>query len=526
MKKTQYVLAIDLGTSGPKVALVTTRGEIVAHTFGNIATHLVPGGAEQDTADWWLAIKTCVHHLLAQNPVPVTDIIAIGCTAQWSGTVAVDRLGHPLMNAIIWMDARGEPYVRALIGGGITIAGFRPDKLLTWARLTGGAPTQSGKDSIAHILYLKHRHPDIYDQTYKFLEPKDYVNLKLTGQFAATYDSITLHWLTDNRDLSRVRYHNRLLKMAGIPQEKLPDLVQAVDVVGPLLPAVARELGLSESTLVVGGTPDIHSAAVGSGAVLDYEAHLYLGTSSWLTCHVPFKKIDVIHSMASLPSALPNRYLLINEQEAAGACLDYLIDYLLYPNDDLGAMPRPVDAYERINQTADTIQAGSDGLIFLPWLNGERSPVDDPNVRGGFFNQSFRTTRAHMVRAVLEGVAFNNRWLLHYVEQFIKRPLPGIRIIGGGAQSDMWCQIMADVLDRPIHQMENPLQANTLGAALLASLALGHLEVEEIGQIVKARRTFTPNPAHRSLYDEQFSAFTAIYNKNRSIYKKLNLQRE
>jgi len=526
MKKTQYVLAIDLGTSGPKVALVTTRGEIVAHTFDSIATHLVTGGAEQDTADWWLAIKACIHRLLAQNLVPVTDIVAIGCTAQWSGTVAVDRQGHPLMNAIIWMDARGEPYVQAMIGGGIKIAGYRPDKLLTWARLTGGAPTQSGKDSIAHILYLKHRRPDIYDQSYKFLEPKDYLNLKLTGQFVATYDSITLHWLTDNRNLSRVKYHKSLLKMAGVPQEKLPDLVQAVDVVGPLLPAVAYELGLSESTLVIGGTPDLHSAAVGSGAVLDYEVHLYLGTSSWLICHVPFKKIDVIHNMASLPSALPNRYLLINEQEAAGACLNYLIDHLLYPDDDLGTIPRPVDVYEQIEQAAALIPAGSDGLIFLPWLNGERTPVEDPNVRGGFFNQSFRTTRAHMVRAVLEGVAFNNRWLLHYVEKFTKRTLPGIRIIGGGAQSDVWCQIMADVLNRPIHQMRNPLQANALGAALLASIALGHMKVGEISQIVKAKRTFTPNPAHRSIYDEQFAAFTAIYKNNRSIYNRLNLQQK
>ncbi len=150
--------------------------------------------------------------------------------------------------------------------------------------------------------------------------------------------------------------------------------------------------------------------------------------------------------------------------------------------------------------------------------------MDDPTVRGGFFNQSFRTTRAHMARAVLEGVAFNNRWLLHHVEKFIKRPLPGIRIIGGGAQSEIWCQIMADVLDRPIHQVENPRQVNALGAALLAAVGLGHLQVSEIGQIVKVKHTFMPNPAHRAVYDEQFAAFTAIYKANRSIFKRLNLK--
>ncbi len=337
MGTTKYILAIDLGTSGPKVALVTTRGKIVADTYAKVTTHFIPGGGvEQDPDEWWRAIKDCTHQILAQDLAAVADIVAISCTAQWSGTVAVDRAGKPLMNAIIWMDARGAPDVQAMIGGPVKIEGYRPDKLLTWARLTGGAPTQSGKDSIAHILYLQHQRPDIYEQTYKFLEPKDYVNLKLTGEFAATYDSITLHWLTDNRDLSGVKYDDRLLRMAGITSDKLPNLIRSVDVLGPLLPSVARELGLAESTVVVGGTPDVHSAAVGSGAVLDYEAHLYLGTGSWLICHVPFKKIDILHNMASLPSALPDRYLLVNAQEGAGACVNYLIDEVFYPDDTLG----------------------------------------------------------------------------------------------------------------------------------------------------------------------------------------------
>lgn len=522
----KYVLTIDLGTSGPKVAVYSLAGELIAHTKTETAVCLLPnGGAEQNPHEWWQAIKTAVSHVLAQEIVPVSDIVAVSCTSQWSGTVAVDEQGQPLMNAINWMDARGEPYAQAITSSFIKVEGYGVDKLLTWVRLTGGIPTQSGKDPIAHILYIKHELPEIYAKTYKFLEPKDYLNLRLTGNFAATYDSITLHWVTDNRDLTAVTYHDGLLKLAGIAREKLPDLIQATDVVGTIHPDVAAELGLETAVQVIGGTPDVHSAAIGSGAVADYEAHLSLGTSSWLICHVPFKKTDLFHNMASLPSAIPERYLLINEQESAGACLNYLIDQVFYPDDPLSVGKRPLDVYQRLNEAAATIPAGSAGLIFTPWIYGERTPVEDHTIRGGFFNQSLTTTRAHMIRAVFEGVAYNSKWLLGYVEKFVKRPLPEIRVIGGGAQSELWCQIMADVLVRTIHQVENPMQANTRGAALLAAVALGHLDVADIGGQVQIAQTFTPNPTHRQTYDDQFQTFLKLYKQHSKLLKK-RLHRE
>jgi xylulokinase len=311
-----------------------------------------------------------------------------------------------------------------------------------------------------------------------------------------------------------------LLKLAGIEREKLPDLIRATDVLGLIDPAVAAELGLGTAVQVIGGTPDVHSAAIGSGAVADYAAHLSIGTSSWLICHVPFKKTDLFHNMASLPSAIPERYLLINEQESAGACLTYLIDQILYPDDRLAVGKRPADVYQRLNEAAAAVPAGSDGLIFTPWIYGERTPVDDHAIRGGFFNQSLTTTRAHMVRAVFEGVAYNSKWLLGYVEKFVKRPLSTLRVIGGGAQSALWCQIMADVLDRTIHQVENPLQANTRGAALLAAVALGHLDVADIGGTVQIAQTFTPNPAHRQTYDAQFKTFLQLYKQHSKLLKR------
>ncbi|MCP4357160.1 MAG: xylulose kinase, partial [Chloroflexi bacterium] len=315
----KYILTIDLGTSGPKVALITTNGDVIGHEFEENKVILLPnGGAEQDPNEWWKAITNSVKRLLSRNLAPVENVAAVCCTSQWSGTVAVDREGQHLMNAIIWMDTRGEPYVNQVVGGPISVEGYGLGKILKWLNLTGGAPTHSGKDPIAHILYIKHELPEIYQHTYKFLEPKDYLNMRLTGQFAASYDSIALHWVTDNRDIENIDYDESLLKAVNLSRDKFPDLKRAVDLLGTLKADVAAEFGLPENTPVVMGTPDVQSAAIGSGAVKDFEGHLYIGTSSWITCHVPFKKTDIFHGLASLPSPIPGRYFVANEQESAG----------------------------------------------------------------------------------------------------------------------------------------------------------------------------------------------------------------
>jgi xylulokinase len=519
----KHILAIDLGTSGPKVALVTAQGDVLAYEFEAIATLLLPkGGAEQRPAEWWQAIKAALARLLDRRLIPLDDLAAISCTTQWSGTVAIDRNVQPIGNAIVWMDARGAPYVDQIAAGLITLQGYDVWKLFTWIRLTGGVPTRSGKDSIAHILYLKHAAPDVYHAAYKFLEPKDYLNARLTGRCTATPDSIALHWVTDNRRIDHIDYDSRLLKLAQIEREKLPDLCRAIDLLGPIKPEVADELGLPHDLPVIGGTPDVFSAAIGSGAVRDYETHLYLGTSSWLSCHVPFKKADLLHNMASLPAALPGRYLLCAEQECAGNCLNYLRDNLIYPDDELAHETQPVDAYQRFDQVAEKIAPGSGKVIFLPWLYGERTPIDDPLVRGGFFNQSLHTTRGQLVRAVFEGVAYNSRWLLKYVEQFIGRRVAAINAVGGGAKSNVWCQIHADVLQRTIRQVKDPWLTSLRGAAWLAALALGYAALDDIVAHTPIARTYEPNPDHGHLYDELFAEFVNIYRRNKPIFARLN----
>ena len=466
----KFILAIDLGTSGPKVGLFSTQGELIGSEFEETSLLLMEdGGAEQSPEEWWEAITKAAKRLLARGMVPKDNIVAIGCTGQWSSTVPVDEEGNAVANAIIWMDSRGAPYIHQIVGGALKIQGYALAKLLKWIRLTAGAPANAGKDPIAHILYFKHTHPDVYQRTYKFLEPIDFLGLRLTGRCAASFDSITLHWLTDNRDIENVTYDDGLIELATVDRAKLPDLKPANSILGSLRPEIARGWGLREDAQVVIGSPDIHSAAIGSGAVRDYETHLYIGTSSWLTCHVPFKKTDLLHGLASLPSAIPGRYLLTDAQECAGVCLQSLRDNILFHQDELSSNAKPPNVYQLFDQIAARTPAGSNKLIFTPWLYGERAPVDDRFVRGGFFNQSLQTTREHMVRAVLEGVAFNSRWLLKYVEQFIGRRAEAINMVGGGAKSDIWCQIHADVLDRPIRQVKDPMEVNVRGAAVLVA---------------------------------------------------------
>ncbi len=511
-----HVLAIDLGTSGPKVALVSSRGDVTGKATGSVALHLDDGGgAEQDPHEWWNEIVTATRSTLASADRPA--VTAVSVTSQWSGTVAVDSSGDPIGNAIIWMDSRGAPYLgRLRASTPVRFEGFGPVRARKWVSTTGGGPSGAGKDPIAHILFLRHERPEVYSSAWKFLEPKDYLNLKLTGRAVASYDSIALHWLTDNSDPDAVDYDDVLLGYAGLRRNQLPDLLHATDVIGNLAPDVAAELGLPDGTPVIAGTPDVSSAAIGAGTVHDHAAHLYIGTSSWLTCHVPYKKTDLLRSIASLPSAIPGRWFVANEQETAGKAIDWIAG-ILFPDrrDD-------PSVYDELNEIAAAVAPGSGGVIFTPWLYGERTPVEDASLRGGFFNQSLETGRNEMVRSVFEGVAYNTRWLLETVERFTKQRLDPIAMVGGGARSALWAQIHVDVLDRTILRRSEPLWANIRGAGMLAHVALGQATWDDITASAPTAAAHTPNPTNRDTYDERYRTFRAIHKANRSIYRRIN----
>lgn len=514
----RYVLAIDMGSSSVKAALVSNRGEVAATGLAEIETILLPGGgAEHDPDQCWRAILAAAKTALRGASVPPEQVIGVACTTQWAVTVPVDQEGNAIANALSWMDTRGGPYARAAVGGWPSLDGYGAWKLRTWLRIAGAAPMRSGVDGFGHILFWKNERPDIYRRTYKFLEPMDYINLRLTGKAAASFGTIFPYWVTDNRNPNHVSYHSGLLALAGFDRSKLPDLKPVHAVLGTLKADVAAELGLLPSTQVVMGYGDSHAATLGAGCVDDYDGYFCIGTAAWMSCHVSRQKTGVRHSVSTMPAALPGRYILSAEQGSAGRCLAFLKDKILFPGAE-----DPAALYALMNREAAGVPAGSGGLIFTPWINGSLAPSEDHYTRSAFFNQSARTTRAHYVHAVMEGVAFNLRWLKGHVEKFIGRPFRQLNFIGGGATSSVWSQILADILGCPVRQVENARNANAVGAALAAFAALGEIRIDDIPALVRIAATYEPNPDHRKVYDEQFQAFREFFRLMKPVYKKLN----
>ncbi len=525
MKNDVYILAYDHGTSGVKTSIVSKHGKVVASDFEKTPIYFLPnGGAEQDPQDWWNALLATSKRLVRKGVVPAEDIAAVCVSSTFSSTVAVDRQGNHLMNSLTWMDSRGTPYVKKAMAGFPSVMGYGLFKVLRWIARTAGAPSLTGKDDIAHVLLWKHEFAHVYGDAYMFLPSKDYLNLKLTGQFAASYDSVQLFWVTDTRDVNNIRYDDTLISLLDIDKNKLPPLKASTDILGTLSPAVAEEMGLGAGVKVVMGSPDHQCALIGSGAVRDYEGHIYIGTSSWVQCPIPFKKSDAFHAIASFPTAIPGRYQSVNEQDLAGGCLGFLVDNILFHKNGLVSSEPPENPYQLMDEIAERVPAGSHKLIFTPWLNGERTPVDSATLRGGLFNISKTTTLDHIIRAFMEGVAYNTRWSLKYVEAFVKRSLNPLNIVGGGAKSDVWCQIFADVLDREIRQVQDPLQANARGAAFIALVGLGEIRFDDIPKLISYEKSFSPNPGNRQLYDELFESFLHIYKNNKRMYQRLNRQ--
>jgi xylulokinase len=436
--------------------------------------------------------------------------------------VPVDESGAPLTNCILWMDMRGAPHLRRQFGGFPAMQGISLLKIRRWVKLTGGMPSPTGKDPAAHMLYVRDELPEVYERTCKFLGVPDYLNLKLTGRMAASCDSITTSWVTDNRDADDVRYDAALVRDCGIDADKLPEIVKCTEVLGRLTPAAAEELGLAPETQVVAGAIDTTAAAVGAGTTGDFDVHLYLGTSSWLAAHVPFKKTDVFNSLASVPCALAGRWLLTALQATAGGNLTWLRDNVLYHQDELLAEAETPDVFKVFDAIAARVPPGSNGVLYTPWLWGERAPVDDPALRAGLLNLSLANTREDIVRAFFEGVALNTRWLLEPVGRFLGRRVQTINLVGGGGQSDVWPQIVADVLGVTVRRVRDPIQANARGAAWIAAAGLREISFSDVPRLVEIDREFEPVPAAGAVYDESYRTFLEAHRRMRRLYRRLD----
>ncbi len=514
----RHVLAVDLGTTGLKVGLVSLAGRVAAWEQRPVRTDHGPGGAAtQDAEEWWRLVVDATRSVLARGPVRGDQVAAVAVTGQWGSTVPVDAGGTAVGPCLMWMDTQGARHARAVVGG--HLQGYRARALATWVRRTGGVPSTSGADPVGHMLHLERDRPEVAAAARWYLEPVDFLSMRFTGVAAATHMSMTAAWLTDNRRLDVLEYDARLVAMAGVEPSRLPPLVTSGSLLGGVTAATAEQLGIPAGARVVTGMPDLHNAAIGSGCVREHEAHLAIGTSAWVSCPLREKGTDVIRQMASVPGPGPGGYLLANNQDSAGRCLEWF-------RDNVAARPgAPPPSYDEVVALAGTAPPGAGGVLFTPWLTGERSPVDDRAARAGFHNVSVGTTQAHLARAVLEGVALNLRWLLEAAEHFTKVRMDPVRAIGGGAQSDLWCQVLADVCDRTIERVADPLLSGLRGAGLSAGLALGEVSAGEVRALVPVDAEFRPDPANRREYDRLFAEFPRLHRAQRRMFARLNAPR-
>jgi xylulokinase len=474
-------LAIDLGTGGPKVALATFEGEVLAYEIHRVATHVSDdGAATQDAEEWWTLIGAAARRLVGS--VDTARVAAVGVTGQYASTVPVDEAGRPTGECLTWLDTRGVRHARAALGG--PVMGYAPAKVAAFVRRSAGAPSVSSGDPLGQILFLERDRPEIARRTRWYHEPIDYLTHRMTGVACASPASRAVLWLTDNRDLSRVGYDPRLLVLSGLPADKLPPLVPTGSVVGALTREAADGLGLVAGTPVVGAVPDLHAAALGARAVSPYQGHVALSTTAWVSCPIDEKRTDAVHAIATVPGLGDGRYLVIDNQETGARALEWCRD-LVWPGASL----------EEMTALAASAPPGARGVRVGPWLAGERSPVTDPRLRGVVAGLSATTDRADLVRAVMEGVAANVAWLATHVERFVRRRLEPLRLVGGGAESALWCQMVADATQRTVIQVARPRVAQLGGVASLCALALGATTLEDLAGAEPTGARFNPEAA-------------------------------
>jgi xylulokinase len=509
----RYVLAIDLGTSGLKAALVSENGDVAARAARAIVTHVIPpNGAEQDPDEIWAAVTGAIRDVAAD--VPHESIIAVTCCSQYFSIVpvGVDRkAAGPLL---LWMDGRGGPHCMALYRR-------HPNAFQRWMEVHGIPPQNTGADSLSKMLWVQAERPDVYEKTRCFLEAADFVLARLSKRFTASVCTAFSMLLTNNNDLSALSWDDELVTMSGIDREKLPELVPPNSVVGKVDPAVAEEVGLDVHTLVVSGTNDTQAAAIATATFRPSAGALNLGTTGQVLAHITVKKGDLAKSLVSMPSAVPGRYMVMAENGIAARSLDHFLRSVIFANDTL-ADHSAADPFAGLEAAIESTPPGAGGLLFLPSLTGVVSPDTEPNARGGFVNIGLSTDRTRMVRAICEGVAFSLRGVLTAVEEFTGDSYPELRFSGGGGRSDAWARISADITGRPISALADPVHANNSASALLVFQTLEAASLDDIDKFCPVHATFEPCAENRGLYDHLFRQFQASYAALRPVFNSLN----
>ena len=526
-----YILVHDVGTTANKTSLYRMGKtlDLVASHISEYPIYFLPdGGAEQKVDEWWQAITTATHQVLAESGVAPAEIGGMAFCAQMTAYIPVDRDGNALRNPMNYIDTRSTAQIdRYLHTGLLRIDGMNLLKMLQFIRITGGGAA-SAKDSLWKYLWVRDNEPEVYAATYKWLDVKDYLVLRCTGEFTMGYDSAHVTFLFDTRP-GKLEWSETLCRTYDVKMEHLPRVVGATEKVGELLPGPAAEMGLPAGIPVFGGGGDLSMISLGTGGLEVNDTHIYIGTSGWVVANIDRRMTDIGSLIGGIMGAVPGRYNYIAEQETSGTCLQWVRDHLaldaigvyLEPKKITDLEERTRTLYDYLNEVVSQVEPGSGGVIFTPWMHGNRSPFEDPYVRAMFFNIGLETGKRKMIRSVLEGVAYHKRWMLEAVEKKVP-PQDHLRFVGGGAQSDQWAQILADVTGREIEVIADPQNAGALGAALTVAIGLGLTDFQHAKSLVRVEKRFSPLPENRGVYERQFAVFKRLYHQNKKLYRQLN----
>ncbi len=435
----KYVIGIDLGTGGVKVLLLSQTGEICTDTTVSYSPDLpMPGYSEQDPKVWWLAVNEALYSLINKYPKAKGNIAAISCSGQMHSSVFLDKNGEVIRKAILWNDTRTTKQTQGIYN----TAGLE-------CLLDNVSNLALEGFTLPKLLWLRDNEPENYTKVYKLIMPKDYINYMLTGTIATDKSDAagTLMY-----DVKNSCWSNKILSLLNIKKDILPSVLSSTDTVGVVRGDLCNLLG--NNTIVIAGGADNSCAAVGSGMSHNGQGIISIGTSGTVIGCLNELKCKPTGSVHLFNYSVPNTMYAMGCMLSAGECLNWLKRTLFAATD-----------FSELDALAAKSSIGSNGVIFMPYLFGERTPHNDPNARGVFFGLSGATNQGDIIRSVLEGVAFGIRDMYEKVRDFAQ--IDEFTITGGGAKSCLWGQIISDVLNKPLN-VNSISEGPSLGAAFLA----------------------------------------------------------
>ena len=493
----KFILAHDLGTTGNKASLFDEQGKVRASSYSVYATEYArPNWAEQNPEDWWQAVCASTRELFAAAKVSPRQIACISFSGQMMGCVVLDRQARPLRNALIWADTRAIPQAQQMIAKvGMERA----------YRITGHRASASY--SAAKIMWVRDHQPEIFAAAYKFVNAKDFIVARLTGVFATDYSDASS---TNLYDLETYDWSPEMLAAAGLDRSVLPELHEASDVVGQVLASVAEEVGVPAGTPVVIGGGDGSCAAAGAGVVREGSAYNYLGSSSWIAIASRQPVFDPSLRTFTWAHLMRGMYSPCGTMQAAGGSYQWLRDTFCQQEKDAAELLK-ISPYELMNLQAEKSKPGANGLLYFPYLLGERAPRWNPEARAVYFGLTMGHTRADIIRATLEGITLNLKVILDALRQQGAQ-IEAMRVIGGGASGRTWRQIMADIYGIPIRRPALLAEATSFGAALAGGIGIGMYQdwslAETLTPIVDELQ---PNRQLTAQYEKLYDLFNRAY---------------